>query len=109
MASVESRIYIHIYVLFFISDPAARSFAGRIVSAEVFAAAQQKLSAQKREPKPKPKKKKENGEKRKILAMESQERQDDGENMAKVPSMRRYNNSRVNNNNNSHKATMSAV
>lgn len=78
------------------------------MSAEVFAAAQQKLSAQKREPKPKPKKK-ENGEKRKILAMESQERQDDGENMAKVPSMRRYNNSRVNNNNNSHKATMSAV
>lgn len=51
-------IHKYIYVLFFISDPAARSFAGRIVSAEVFAAAQQKLSAQKREPKPKPKKKK---------------------------------------------------
>jgi len=97
---IEWPAYSRIYTVFYISqEPAARSFLGRIVSGEVFAGAQQKLSAQKREPK----------KKNRWKWMEGQTFQDDGENIVKVSSMRRYNNSRVNNNNNSYKATMSVV
>lgn len=81
---------VNIYPTFYTAD-AARSLAGRIVRGEVFAGAQQKLSAQKREPK-----------------SERAGSQDDGENIVKVSSMRRYNNSKVNNNNNATIATTSA-